>query len=119
MKSLQRYTETAMPYQCGFDVVVDGDKNPLKEAVYVKTENRCGTLLEKNIPAQPIKAKTRIGLRGVFIVVRLMIWRSPMERRILLGVLVRFVQNVMRIRTYLFNYTAKEIFCYQIKRNPL
>jgi len=48
MKSLQRYTETVMSYQCGFDVVVDGDENPLKEAVYVKKENRCGTLLEKN-----------------------------------------------------------------------
>jgi len=37
-----------MSYQCGFDVVVDGDENPLKEAVYVKKENRCGTLLERN-----------------------------------------------------------------------
>ena len=48
MKSLQRYTETVMSYQCGFDVVVDGDEKPLKEAVYVKKENRCGTLLERN-----------------------------------------------------------------------
>ena len=48
MNPLERYTETVMSYQCGFDVVVDGDENPLKEAVYVKKENRCGTLLERN-----------------------------------------------------------------------
>ncbi len=48
MKSLQRFTETVMSYQCGFDVIVDGDEIPLKEAVYVKKENRCGTLIKRN-----------------------------------------------------------------------
>ncbi len=38
-----------------------------------------------------------------------------MERRILLGVLVRFVQNVMQVRTYLFNCMAKEIFVIEEK----
>jgi len=59
MKSLQRYIETAMPYQCGFDVVVDGDENPLKEAVYVKKENRCGTLLEKHYFSATYQSKNK------------------------------------------------------------
>ena len=51
MKSIQRETETAMPYPCGFNVVVDGKKNLLKESVYVKKKNRCRTLLERNYSA--------------------------------------------------------------------
>jgi len=73
--------------------------------------------LEAIISAQPIKANTRIGLRRVFIVVLLMIWKSPRDGRTLLGVLVRFVQNLMRIKTVVEHHLEEIISAQPIKTN--